>query len=78
MKKVFDFIQSLKPSFYESFGYPTIKMYSDFAEVYFDTANTIRDLATLQIDSDEFRLFPSNTLGMITIVYTFYFEEENS
>lgn len=76
MKKVFNFIQSLKPSFYESFGFPTIKMYRDYAEIYFDTANTIRDLTTLEMKSDEFRLFPSNTQGMITIVYSFYFEDE--
>lgn len=74
MKKVFDFIQSLTPAFYLEFGYPTIKMFNDYAEIYFDTTNTIRDLTTLQIEADEFRLFPSNTPGAITIVYTFYFE----
>ncbi len=77
MKKVFDFIQSLTPLFYENFGFPTIKMYSDFAEIYFDTTNTIRDLATLQMEADEFRLFPSNKQGEITIVYTFYFNDED-
>lgn len=77
MKKEFNFIQSLTPSFYQDFGFPTIKMYSDYAEIYFDTANTIRSLATLQMEADEFRLFPSNIQGKITIVYTFYFDEEN-
>lgn len=76
MKKVFDFIQSLNPLFYENFGFPTIKMYKGYAEVYFDTANTIRDLAILQRDADEFRMFPSNKMGEITIVYSFYLEED--
>lgn len=71
MKKVFDFISGLKPLFYEKFGYPTIKTYSDYAEVYFDSSNVIRDVSLLQIPADEFRMFPNG--DSITYVYTFYY-----
>lgn len=72
MKKAFQFIESLKPTIYEVLGYPTIKVYSDYVEVYFDFSSTIRDLQIFDIKSDEFRLFPSNTQGLITCVFTFY------
>lgn len=73
MKKVFDFISGLTPLFYSQFGYPTIKVFSDYAEVYFDSSNTIRDLSMLQIPADEFRMFPND--GNITYVFTFYFPD---
>ena len=75
MKKVFDFISGLKPSFYSQFGYPTIKIYSECAEVYFDSGKTLRDVSLLQIPADEFRMFPNGEC--ITYVFTFYFYEEN-
>lgn len=71
MKKVFDFISGLSPLFYEMFGYPTIKVYSDYAEVYFDSTAVVRDLSLLQLSADEFRMFPND--GRITYVYTFLF-----
>ena len=73
MKKAFEFIQSLKPSFYEVLGYPTIKVLSEnYVEVYFDFSSTIHYLEIFDVKSDEFRLFPSNTQGLITCVFTFY------
>ena len=75
MKKVFDFISMLSPVFYEKFGFPTIKMYSDYAEIYFDSTNVIRDLCILMIPADEFRMFPND--NCITYVYTFYLCNDN-
>lgn len=75
MKKVFDFISGLKPTFYSQFGYPTIKVYSDYAEVYFDSCNTLRDVSMLQIPADEFKMFPNKEC--ITYVFTFYFNDED-
>ena len=70
MKKAFDFVVSLKPSFYEILGYPTLKVYSDYVEVYFDSSNVIRDLEIFEVICDEFRFFPND--GVITYVFTFY------
>ena len=75
MKRLFDFLTVLKPSFFEKFGFPTIKIYSDYAEVYFDSTNVIRDLSDLMIPADEFRMFPND--GCITYVYTFYLYNDN-
>lgn len=74
MKKVFDFISGLKPTFYSQFGYPTIKVNSDYAEVYFDSSNTLHDVSMLQIPADEFRMFPNGEC--ITYVFTFYLYDE--
>lgn len=70
MEKLFNFIRSLKPSFYEVCGYPTIKVYSDFSEVYFYVTGTINDLEVFDVACDEFRMFPGD--GCITFVFTFY------
>lgn len=75
MKKVFEFIESLKPSFYELMGYPTIKMYSDYIEVYFDCTSVVRDLEIFELDGyDSMRFFAGD--GCITFVYTFYISED--
>lgn len=76
LQRAFDFIKSLNPCFYEQFGYPTIQFHKDEVEVYFDCINTIRNLDDLNRDADEFRMFASDKPGVITIVYTFYLEEE--
>ena len=70
MKKAFDFVGSLKPLFYDVLGYPTLKVFSDYVEVYFDSANIIRDLSIFDVSCDEFRFFPGD--GVITYVFTFY------
>ena len=70
MKKAFDFVASLKPDFFSVLGFPTLKVYSDFVEVYFDSSATIRDLEIFNVSSDEFRFFPND--GVITYVFTFY------
>lgn len=75
MKKIYDFIEGLKPMFYDKFGYPTIKVYSDYAEIYFDSAEVIRDLSMLMLPADEFRMFPND--GRITYVFTFYYFHED-
>lgn len=74
MKKAFEFIESLKPSFIETCGYPTVKFTKETVEVYFDFANTIRDIKIFECSScDEFMMFPSEfTKGFITCVYVFY------
>lgn len=74
MKKVFDFIESLNPSFIETCGYPTVKFGKEQIEVYFDFANTIRDIKIFDCSScDEFKLFPSECIkGFITCVFVFY------
>lgn len=74
MKKAFEFVQSLKPSFVELMGYPTIKMYSDFTEVYFDCTSVIRTFALFNIGGfDAMRFFAGD--GCITFVFTFYDSE---
>ena len=70
MRKAFDFVGSLKPLFYEILGFPTLKVSSEFVEVYFDSSNTISDLSIFEVASDEFRFFPND--GVITYVFTFY------
>ena len=70
MKKAFDFVASLKPDFFSFLGFPTLKVYSDFVEVYFDSSASIRDLEIFNVSSDEFRFFPND--GVITYVFTFY------
>ena len=70
MKKAFDFVSSLKPSFYEVLGFPTLKVFSDYVEVYFDSSSVIRDLSIFEVSSDQFRFFPND--GVITYVFTFY------
>lgn len=71
MKKAFDFVGSLKQPFFDLMGFPTIKFYSDYVEVYFDCINVIRDLSIFDdCASDEFRMFSND--GCITVVFTFY------
>lgn len=70
MKKAFDFVSSLKPNFYAVFGFPTLKIFEDYVEVYFDSASTIRDLEIFDVSCDEFRFFPNG--DVITYVFTFY------
>ena len=74
MKKVFDFIASLKPSIIETCGYPTVKFGKETVDVYFDFANTIRDIKIPECSTcDEFKLFPSETnKSFITCVFVFY------
>lgn len=75
MKKAFEFIQSLKNPFFELMGYPTIKMYSDYTEVYFDCTSVIRSLDPLELGGyDEMRFFAGD--GCITFVFTFYKRED--
>lgn len=77
MKKAFEFIQSLQSPFFELMGYPTIKMFSDCTEVYFDCKSVIRDLELFELSGyDEMRFFAAN--DCITFVYTFYNEEEEN
>lgn len=71
MKRVFDFFESIEHAFYDKFGFPTIKVFSDFAEIYFDSTAIVHDLSILQLPADEFRMFPSD--GRITYVYTIFF-----
>ncbi len=70
MKEAFNFIETLSPLFIEVFGYPTVKIYSDEVEVYFDTANTIRNLELLAVPCSSFRMF-SKSEGLITICFVF-------
>ena len=74
LKKATKFIAQLTALHFDLLGYPTIKMHSDFVEVYFDTAQTIRSLALINLPADEFRLFTNDT--NLTIVYTFYNDED--
>ena len=75
MKKAFKFIESLKRTFFDLMGYPTIKMYSDYTEVYFDCKSVIRSFEPLELDGyDEMRFFAGD--GCITFVFTFYHEED--
>lgn len=75
MKRAFEFIQSLKSPFFELMGYPTIKMFSDYTEVYFDCKSVIRSLDYLELSGyDEMRFFGSD--GCITFVFTFYDRED--
>lgn len=77
MKKAFEFIQSLQSPFFELMGYPTIKMFSDCTEVYFDCKSVVRDLEIFEISGyDGMRFFAAD--GCITFVYTFYNEEEEN
>ena len=77
MKKAFEFIQSLRSQFFELMGFPTIKMFSDYTEVYFDCRSVIRDLELFEISGyDEMRFFAKD--DCITFVYTFYNEEEEN
>lgn len=76
LQRAFDFLKSLNPAVYELLGYPTMKMGSDYVEVSFDCIKTIRNLDVLNRDADEFRMFTSDTPGVITIVYTFYLDED--
>lgn len=76
MKKAFNFIESLKSNFYDLMGFPTVKMYSDYVEVYFDCTNVIRDLEIFELGGyDEMRFFAGD--GCITFVYTFYSNDED-
>lgn len=71
-ESIFAFVGKLPVVFIKLLGYPTIKVYSDYIELYFETYNTIRSLDVFDmIESDEFRLFPSSD-GKLTVVYTFY------
>lgn len=76
LQRAFDFIKALNPALYELLGFPTIQFHKDEVEIYFDCVNTIRNLDALNKDADEFRMFASDKPGVITIVYTFYLEEE--
>lgn len=70
MKKAFDFVASLKPDFYDVLGFPTLKVFHDYVEVYFDSSKPIRDLSLFNVECDEFRFFPNGC--WITYVFTFY------
>lgn len=71
MKKAFDFVSSLKNSFFDFMGFPTIEFSSDVIEIYFDCKKTIRDLDIFELSGyDEFRMFSGD--GCITVVFTFY------
>lgn len=73
MKKVFEFCDSLSPSFFNYCGYPTIKIHSDYYEVYFYAKSTIRDLDLLKCDfCNEFRMYFDDLKSCIVLVYTFY------
>lgn len=74
LKKTNEFIAQLTALHFDLLGYPTIKMHSDFVEVYFDTDVTIRNLALINLPADEFRMFTNDT--NLTIVYTFYNDED--
>ena len=74
LKKANEFIEQLTALHFDLLGYPTIKMHSDFVEVYFDTAQTIRNLGLINLPTDEFRMFTNGS--DLTIVYTFYSDED--
>ena len=74
LKKANEFIEQLTALHFDLLGYPTIKMHSDFVEVYFDTAQTIRSLGLIILPADEFRMFTNGS--DLTIVYTFYNDED--
>ena len=69
LKKATEFIAQLTALHFDLLGYPTIKMHADYVEVYFDTAQTIRNLGLINLPADEFRMFNNDT--NLTIVYTF-------
>lgn len=75
MEKAFKFIQSLDSNFYELMGYPTIKVHSDFTEVYFDCTKVIRSVEPLNLTGyDNMRFFAGH--GFITFVFEFYHQED--
>lgn len=74
LKKANEFITQLTALHFDLLGYPTIKMHSDFVEVYFDTTQTILNLGLINLPADEFRMFNNDT--NLTIVYTFYNDED--
>lgn len=74
LKKATEFIAQLTALQFDLLGYPTIKMHADYVEVYFDTAQTIRNLGLINMPADEFRIFNNDT--NLTIVYTFYNDED--
>ena len=61
LKKANEFIEQLTALHFDLLGYPTIKMHSDFVEVYFDTAQTIRNLGLINLPTDEFRMFTNGS-----------------
>ena len=74
LKKATEFIARLTALQFDLLGYPTIKMHSDYVEVYFDTAQTIRNLGLINMPADEFRMYSNDT--NLTFVYTFYNDED--
>ena len=74
LKKATEFIAQLTALHFDLLGYPTIKMHSDYVEIYFDTTQTIRNLGLINSPADEFRMFNNDT--NLTIVYTFYNDED--
>lgn len=73
LKKAIEFIAQLTALHFDLLGYPTIKMYSDFVEVCFNTGVTIRNLALINLPADEFCMFTNDS--NLTIVYTFNNDE---
>ena len=71
MKKAFKFVESLTSQFIDLFGYPTIKVGSEYTEVYFDSSAVINSLGIFNVPNDGFRMFAGDN-GCITYVFTFY------
>lgn len=74
LKKATEFIAQLTALHFDLLSYPTIKMHSDYVEIYFDITQTVRNLGLIYLPADEFRMFNNDT--KLTIVYTFYNDED--
>lgn len=71
MNKAFEFVSNLTPLFTELFGFPTLVIRSDYVDVKFTSNHVIRNIELLNVQCDEFRLYPDEPLG-ISYVFTFY------
>lgn len=70
-KKALKFVEGLTPLFFELFGFPTLKFYSDYAEVFFQKDCVIKDLGYFNLHGfDEFRMYANH--DEMVIVFTFY------